>query len=151
MNYKRYMVFTSDEYDNPGPFECLSFNTDNKRNALTFNDGSYSTIVFDRVDGCMIKQEYLVGTEEALKKISKHKRESNATDYSVIPPWVYKSLSTWDDKLNQNIEEQHKYLKYEESQRIQLQSNQAPLVFPFDHHCEGIRLMMLRKRLKGGE
>ena len=53
--YKRYMVFASDEYDNPDPFDCLALHTDNKSEALEFNDDSYLIVVFDRVKGVKIK------------------------------------------------------------------------------------------------
>lgn len=58
MKYKRYMVFTSDEFDNAAPFSCVTLDTDSIEQALSFNDGSHLTCVFDRVDGEVIKEEY---------------------------------------------------------------------------------------------
>ena len=53
MKYKRYMVFVSDEYDNPSPFNCLGFDTDDKQDAIDYaeRNNSYERVVFDRING----------------------------------------------------------------------------------------------------
>ena len=55
MTYKRYMVFCSEEYDNPDPFDCLELHTDDKEEALQFDDDSHLIVVFDRIKGVKIK------------------------------------------------------------------------------------------------
>ena len=57
--YKRYMVFTSDEYDNGEPLTHVTLDTDSREQALSFNSKDHLTVVFDRVEGTIIKEAYL--------------------------------------------------------------------------------------------
>jgi len=49
------MVFCSDEYDNPDPFDCMELSTDDKSKALAYDGDCHLTIVFDRVEGYIIR------------------------------------------------------------------------------------------------
>lgn len=59
MTYKRYMIFCSDEYDNPSPFDCVDFHTDDKSKAISYaqSDDSYEVRIFDRVKGVKVIYE----------------------------------------------------------------------------------------------
>lgn len=51
--FKRYMVFSWDEYDNADPFDCVIFHTDvlEEAKAKAKDDDSYGVCIFDRVNG----------------------------------------------------------------------------------------------------
>ena len=55
--YKRYMVFCSSEFDNVEPFDCIPLSTDSKSEALEYSEGDYLTVVFDRIEGQIIRSE----------------------------------------------------------------------------------------------
>ena len=61
MAYGRYMVFYEDEYDNPGPFDCLEGAFDCLELARTslykikIEEEPFDAFIFDRVEGVIVK------------------------------------------------------------------------------------------------
>jgi len=58
MKYKRYMVFTWDEYDNSSPFECVDSSFDYlleaKSREQELKNEAELACVFDRIDGVKV-------------------------------------------------------------------------------------------------
>jgi hypothetical protein len=54
--YKRYMVFTWDDYDNPSPFDCVvgSFDDIESAKDLFIKRKDFGKCIFDRIEGIII-------------------------------------------------------------------------------------------------
>ena len=58
MKYKRYIVFANNCHGNTDAMGSVALDTWSRRDAMKFNDGSDVIVVFDRVEGEVIKETF---------------------------------------------------------------------------------------------